>query len=42
MCGIFGILTNLENQNIYKIIIHGLIQLQNYGYNSCSICVLNK
>jgi glucosamine--fructose-6-phosphate aminotransferase (isomerizing) len=42
MCGIFGILTNLENQNIYKIIIDGLIQLQNRGYDSSGICVLNN
>lgn len=31
MCGIFGILTTLKNQNIYKIIIDGLTQLQNRG-----------
>ena len=41
MCGIFGILTNLKNHNIYKIIIDGLIQLQNRGYDSSGICVLN-
>jgi glucosamine--fructose-6-phosphate aminotransferase (isomerizing) len=42
MCGIFGILTKLKNHNIYKIIIDGLIQLQNRGYDSSGICVLNN
>jgi glucosamine--fructose-6-phosphate aminotransferase (isomerizing) len=42
MCGIFGILTTLKNQNIYKIIIDGLIQLQNRGYDSSGICTLVK
>jgi glucosamine--fructose-6-phosphate aminotransferase (isomerizing) len=42
MCGIFGILTTLKNQNIYKIIIDGLIQLQNRGYDSSGICILNN
>jgi glucosamine--fructose-6-phosphate aminotransferase (isomerizing) len=42
MCGIFGILTTLKNQNIYKIIIDGLVQLQNRGYDSSGICILNN
>ena len=42
MCGIFGILTTLKNQDIYKIIINGLIQLQNRGYDSSGICTLNN
>jgi glucosamine--fructose-6-phosphate aminotransferase (isomerizing) len=42
MCGIFGILTTLKDQNIYKIIIDGLIQLQNRGYDSSGICILNS
>jgi glucosamine--fructose-6-phosphate aminotransferase (isomerizing) len=42
MCGIFGIITILKNQNIYKIIINGLIQLQNRGYDSSGICTLNN
>ena len=41
MCGIFGILTNQNNQNIYQIIINGLIQLQNRGYDSSGICLLD-
>ena len=40
MCGIFGIITTLTNQNIYKTIINGLIQLQNRGYDSSGICTL--
>jgi len=42
MCGIFGIITTLKNTNIYKIIIDGLIQLQNRGYDSSGICILNN
>jgi glucosamine--fructose-6-phosphate aminotransferase (isomerizing) len=42
MCGIFGIITTLKNQDIYKIIINGLIQLQNRGYDSSGICTLNN
>lgn len=42
MCGIFGILTTLKNQNIYEIIINGLIQLQNRGYDSSGICLLKN
>ena len=42
MCGIFGILTNLQNFDISKIIINGLIQLQNRGYDSSGICLLNN
>jgi glucosamine--fructose-6-phosphate aminotransferase (isomerizing) len=42
MCGIFGILTNLKNQPIKKIIINALIQLQNRGYDSSGICTINN
>ena len=42
MCGIFGIIRTLKNQDIYKIIINGLIQLQNRGYDSSGICTLNN
>jgi glucosamine--fructose-6-phosphate aminotransferase (isomerizing) len=42
MCGIFGIIKTLKNQDIYKIIINGLIQLQNRGYDSSGICTLNN
>ena len=42
MCGIFGIITTLKDQDIYKIIINGLIQLQNRGYDSSGICTLKN
>ena len=41
MCGIFGIVLvrnaniDLQCETIYKLIINGLIQLQNRGYDSC-------
>jgi glucosamine--fructose-6-phosphate aminotransferase (isomerizing) len=40
MCGIFGIVL-AEKDDIYKLIINGLIQLQNRGYDSAGLCVLN-
>lgn len=43
MCGIFGILTTKSNkENIYDKIINGLFQLQNRGYDSSGLSVLNK
>ena len=39
MCGIFGILL-LNKYNIYDLIINGLLQLQNRGYDSSGLCVL--
>ena len=42
MCGIFGLITTLKNQNICEIIINGLIQLQNRGYDSSGICLLKN
>ncbi len=47
MCGIFGIvllpkIINQCSENIYKLIINGLIQLQNRGYDSCGLSVLNN
>ena len=42
MCGIFGLITTLKNKNIYEIIINGLIQLQNRGYDSSGICVIKN
>ncbi len=42
MCGIIGVLFAMKNQNIYKIILDGLIQLQNRGYDSSGIGILNK
>lgn len=41
MCGIFGIILNYET-NIYNLIINGLIQLQNRGYDSSGLGVINK
>jgi glucosamine--fructose-6-phosphate aminotransferase (isomerizing) len=42
MCGIFGIISTFQNQDLYTIIINGLIQLQNRGYDSSGICLLNN
>jgi len=43
MCGIFGILTTVsDKENIYDKIINGLFQLQNRGYDSSGLSVLNK
>lgn len=47
MCGIFGIIYNKNEDNkdilnLYDIIINGLIQLQNRGYDSSGICLLNN
>lgn len=42
MCGIFGILTSNQNDNIFQTILNGLSQLQNRGYDSCGIGVLNN
>ncbi len=41
MCGIIGILSN-NNINIFDFIISSLIQLQNRGYDSSGICLLNQ
>jgi glucosamine--fructose-6-phosphate aminotransferase (isomerizing) len=41
MCGIFGIVLS-KNENIYNLIINGLIQLQNRGYDSCGLSVVNN
>jgi len=42
MCGIFGIVLNNNNENIYNLIIDGLIQLQNRGYDSAGVCVIKN
>lgn len=42
MCGIFGILLNNNDNNIFKLIIDGLIQLQNRGYDSSGLSVIKK
>ena len=39
MCGIFGLVL-LENEDLYQLIINGLIQLQNRGYDSVGLCVI--
>ena len=40
MCGIFGIVS-IQKQNLFQKIIDGLIQLQNRGYDSSGLCVLD-
>jgi glucosamine--fructose-6-phosphate aminotransferase (isomerizing) len=42
MCGIFGIVLNNNNENVYNLIINGLIQLQNRGYDSAGVCVIKN
>ena len=43
MCGIFGIVLSQQNsENIYNLIINGLIQLQNRGYDSCGLSIFNN
>jgi glucosamine--fructose-6-phosphate aminotransferase (isomerizing) len=43
MCGIFGIVLLQHNsENMYNLIINGLIQLQNRGYDSCGLSILNN
>ena len=42
MCGIFGIVLNKNNENVYNLIINGLIQLQNRGYDSAGVCVIKN
>jgi glucosamine--fructose-6-phosphate aminotransferase (isomerizing) len=39
MCGIFGIVSS-KQENIYQLVINGLIQLQNRGYDSAGICCI--
>ncbi len=41
MCGIFGIIS-VNKINIYKYIINGLFQLQNRGYDSSGIGLINN
>lgn len=40
MCGIFGLVL-LENSNLQELIINGLIQLQNRGYDSAGLCAIS-
>ena len=42
MCGIFGIVLNNNNENIINLIINGLIQLQNRGYDSAGLSVIKN
>lgn len=41
MCGIFGLVL-LESNNLYKLLLNGLTQLQNRGYDSAGLCAINK
>ena len=42
MCGILGIILKNENENISNFMLDGLIQLQNRGYDSSGLCILNN
>ena len=42
MCGIFGIVLSNNNDNIFNLIIDGLTQLQNRGYDSAGVCVIKN
>ncbi len=43
MCGIYGVLLNNTNSyDVYTLIINGLLQLQNRGYDSAGLSVMNK
>ena len=41
MCGIFGIILK-NNENIYNLIINGLLQLQNRGYDSAGLSIIKQ
>jgi glucosamine--fructose-6-phosphate aminotransferase (isomerizing) len=41
MCGIIGVVLN-NDDNIYNIIINGLLQLQNRGYDSAGVSIINN
>jgi glutamine---fructose-6-phosphate transaminase (isomerizing) len=41
MCGIIGILSN-SDINIYNFLLESLIQLQNRGYDSSGVCLMNN
>ena len=42
MCGIFGIVINNKPINIYNLILDGLQQLQNRGYDSAGLSVIRN
>jgi glucosamine--fructose-6-phosphate aminotransferase (isomerizing) len=42
MCGIYGILSKETNINIIQLILDGLVQLQNRGYDSAGIYCINQ
>ena len=42
MCGIFGIINTKGSTDIHNTIIDGLIQLQNRGYDSSGLAVINN
>ena len=41
MCGIFGIITHTPTKGLYQIILDGLVQLQNRGYDSSGVYLMN-
>lgn len=41
MCGIISIICNNDKVDVYKIILNGLKQLQNRGYDSAGIGIIN-
>ena len=41
MCGIIALLS-LSNNNVIDILLAGLKQLQNRGYDSAGVCTMNK
>ena len=44
MCGIFGILTNnnITTDQLVSYILNGLTRLQNRGYDSCGVGLINN
>ena len=40
MCGIFGIILNNNGENIYQLVLNGLAQLQNRGYDSAGLSLV--
>jgi glucosamine 6-phosphate synthetase-like amidotransferase/phosphosugar isomerase protein len=41
MCGIFGIVLSSKD-NLFSLVINGLLQLQNRGYDSSGICAIQN
>lgn len=40
MCGIFGIILNNNGENIYQLVLNGLAQLQNRGYDLAGLAIV--